>query len=350
MHLSSQSPDEYSDLSFEAIVEQSITGIYVIQDELFVYSNETWAQFFGHSRSEIIGMSLRDLVPPPFIDKSLEMYRLRISGEINSVRYVTPAIHKDGHIVQLEVHGSRMLYRGRPAVVGVGIDVTEQARREDELRQTRNDLQQLAAHINQERERQRALFARELHDVLGGLLASMKMNTQRIMRRVETPELREISTDLMQMTRQAIQSVREMSEELRPSGLDHLGLAPTMQRELRRFAARHSLQCDWLGPSLLQEMNIDRATGIFRIFQEALTNIAKHAQARNVVVRLEQNGEGLTLEIHDDGIGLAPGPYRSDARGLLGMRERARDLNGTLDLQTMPGEGTKLHLSIPTRP
>lgn len=344
-----QALDEYSNPSFEAIVEQSITGIYVIQDEAFVYSNETWAQFFGRSRAEIVGMSLRDLVPAPYLDKTLEMYRLRISGEIESVRYITPAIHKDGHIVQLEVHGSRMLYRGRPAVMGVGIDVTEQARREDELRQARTDLQQLTAHINQERERQRALFARELHDVLGGLLASIKMNTQRIMRRADTPELKEISADLMQMTRQAIQSVREMSEELRPSGLDHLGLASTMQRELQRFASRHDLQCNWHGSGPFHELKIDHATGVFRIFQEALTNIAKHAQAHCVTVRLEQSLEGLSLEIHDDGIGLAPGPYRSDARGLLGMRERARDLNGSLEIQTLPEQGTKLHLLIPTR-
>lgn len=351
MHSPSHTNDEYLDLSFKAIVEQSITGIYVIQDELFVYSNETWANFFGRSRDEVVGQPLQDFVPPPFRERTLTLYRERIAGKIDSVRYITPAIHKYGHIVQLEVHGSRMAYRGRPAVMGVGIDVTEQARREEELRQARTDLQQLAAHINQERERQRALFARELHDVLGGLLASIKMNTQRIQRRVDDPALREISTDLMQITRQAIQSVREMSEELRPSVLDHLGLASAMQRELRQFAARHALQCHWESLGALDGLEIDRATSVFRIFQEALINIAKHAFAKQVFVSLRQDAPNqLSLEIRDDGVGLAAGPHRSDARGLLGMKERARELGGTLDLRCVPGAGTNLHLSIPVTP
>lgn len=351
MQATRHAPDDYTSLSFEAIVEQSITGIYVIQDQIFVYSNETWANFFGRHRSEVVGMSLRDLVPASFIDQSLSIYRKRIAGEIDSVRYITPAIHKDGHIVQLEVHGSRMMYRGRPAVVGVGIDVTERTQRDAELRQARSDLQELAAYINQERERQRALYARELHDVLGGLLASIKMNTQRILRRVDDPELKEISEDLMQITRQAIQSVREMSEELRPSGLDHLGLPSTMHRELRQFGARHGLQCHWQVVGEPGELGIDRATSVFRIFQEALINIAKHAGAGEVWVELRQDESHLlTLKIRDDGVGLSPGPYRNDARGVLGMKERARDLGGTLDLQPEPAGGTRLFLTVPVRP
>ncbi len=344
--------DEYQGLSFKAIVEQSITGIYVLQDEFFVYSNETWSNFFGLSVSEITCTSLRALVPPPYLDKVLANYQSRVCGKVDSLRYVTAGVHKDGHLIHLEVHGTRMQYRGRPAVAGVGIDITEQVKREDELRQIRNDLQQLAAHINQERERQRALYARELHDVLGGLLASIKMNTQRILRRAETPELREISTDLMQITRQAIQSVREMSEELRPSGLDHLGLAATMLRELRRFATRHGLECHWETTGTQDALEIDRATSVFRIFQEALINIAQHAQAHEVFVHLRQDSplNRITLEIRDDGVGLGAGPYRSDARGLLGMKERARDLGGTLELWPAPGAGTTLFASIPITP
>ncbi len=187
--------------------------------------------------------------------------------------------------------------------------------------------------------------------MLGGLLASIKMNAQRVQRRVNDPALQEIAADLMHMTRQAIQSVREMSEELRPSGLDHLGLASAMQRELRQFAARHALQCQWDTSGTLEGLEIDRATSVFRIFQEALINIAKHAHAGKVWVSLRQEEPNqLSLEIRDDGVGLAPGPHRSDARGLLGMKERARELGGTLDLECAPGAGMSLHLSIPVTP
>lgn len=341
---------DYADLSFQAIVEQSIVGVYVIQDECFVYSNATWAGFFGLTREQMTGRHLRDVVPPYFIDQSLNIVRRRIAGEIPTARYVTPGVHTAGHIVQVEVHGSRMDYRGRPAIVGVGIDVTERVQRDEELRKARNDLQALTAHINQDREQQRARFARELHDVLGGLLASMKMDATRILRRVENPELRGITSDLLALTQEAIDTVRDMSEELRPSGLDHLGLADTMRRELRQFAARYDIDCrlDTDGGALA--LTPDRATGIYRIFQEGLTNIAKHAQASHVQVQLRQQDGELHLEMHDDGTGLEPGSPRSNARGVLGMKERARDLGGVLELQTPTTGGTTLRLVVPVSP
>ena len=340
----------YADLSFQAIVEQSIVGVYVIQDESFAYSNATWAAFFGLTREELMGRTLRELVPPSSIDRTLDLVRRRLSGEIPSVRYVTPAVHKDGHLVQLEVHGTRMEYRGRPAVVGVGIDVTERMQREEELRQARIDLQALTARINQDREEQRARFAREIHDVLGGLLASMKMDVQRIIRRVAEPEVRQITADLLALTKEAIHTVRDMSEELRPSGLDHLGLPDTMRLELRQFAARHRIDCRMDAARNTSRLAPARATSIYRIFQEALTNIAKHARARNVAVRLlERDGE-LTLEIQDDGRGVAGISPRSTARGLLGMKERARDLGGSLEVSSPHEGGTLLRLVVPVAP
>lgn len=343
-------PGHYADLSFEAIVEQSIAGVYVIQDERFVYVNATFAGFVGMSREEMTGASLRDIVPAYFIDTSLSMVRRRISGEVPSVRYVSPAIHKAGHIVHLEVHGSRMEYRGRPAVVGVGIDVTERVQREEELRQARNDLQALAAHINQDREDQRAVFARELHDVLGGLLASIKMDVKRIVRRTSDPQLREITAGLMEVTQEAIRTVRDMSEELRPSGLDHLGLSATIARELKRYAARYELRCRLDAPDDLPRIDATRATSIYRIFQEGMNNVAKHARARQVSVHLACRDGDLCLELADDGQGIGEGPTRSDARGVLGMKERARELGGTLVLESSPSHGTRLRLQVPLHP
>ncbi|TAK86756.1 MAG: PAS domain-containing sensor histidine kinase [Aquabacterium sp.] len=334
-------------LSFQAIVEQSIAGVYVLQDECFVYCNDTWAGFFGMSREEYVGLSLRDVVPPDFIDTSLSMYRRRVSGEIPSVRYVTPAMHRDGHRIYLEVHGTRMEYAGRMAVVGVGIDVTERVQRDEELRQARNDLQELAAHINRDRELQRAQFARELHDVLGGLLASIKMDAKRIARRVQDPELQEITAGLMEVAQEAITTVRDMSEELRPSGLDHLGLPETIRRELERFEARYEITCSFQASGPENALANDRATSIYRIFQEGMNNVGKHAGARKVAVWLAQGDTELRLEIQDDGSGLPGGGHRVDARGILGMKERARELGGSIDIRALPAGGTLLRLLVP---
>lgn len=340
-------PSDESDPSFQAIVEQSIAGVYVIQDERFVYANDTWAAFFGRTREAFIGLSLRDTVPADFIDQSLSMYRRRLSGELPSVRYVTPAIHKDGHRIHLEVHGTRMQYRGRIAIVGVGIDVTERVQRDDELRQARNDLQALAAHINRDREEQRAQFARELHDVLGGLLASIKMDARRIARRVDDPELKEITKGLMEVAQEAILTVRDMSEELRPSGLDHLGLQETISRELARFQARYEIDCRIQASGPSNALAPDRATSIYRIFQEGMNNIAKHAQASQVVLNLAQGDTELLLEIQDNGTGLSGTDHRADARGILGMKERARELGGSIEIRALPAGGTLLRLLVP---
>lgn len=346
-------PPADQELSFRDIVEQSIAGVYVIQDEVFVYSNETWAGFFGRTREELVGLTLRDLVPPDAVDVSLRHYHRRASGEVASVRYVTPAIHKDGHRIYLEVHGTRTMYRGRIAVTGVGIDISEQVHRTEELRQARQDLQALAAHINRDREEQRARIARELHDVLGGLLASIKMDAKRIARRVADPQVKEITSGLMEVTREAIQTVRDMSEELRPGALDHLGLQAALGRELARFGQRYDIVCrfDSQGPlEAVDAMASHRKTSLYRIFQEGLTNVAKHAQAREVTLHLALQGDELLLQIDDDGAGLTPDETRCDARGILGMQERARELGGSLCIEALPERGTRLQLTIPVAP
>lgn len=128
------------DIPFRGIVEQSLAGIYVIQDEVFQYANATFAGIFGYTPEELIGKRLSELVAPDVRDEQLANYRRRISGEVASIRFFTKGIHKDGSIVHLEVHGSRLLYRRRPVVVGVGIDITERVRQQEELRASRERL------------------------------------------------------------------------------------------------------------------------------------------------------------------------------------------------------------------
>jgi len=343
--------NDYSDLSFQAVVEQAIVGVYVIQDECFVYANATFAGFFGMTQAEFTGISLRKLIPAYFLDQSLDLFQRRISGELPSVRYISPAYHVDGHVVQVEVHGTRMSYRGRPAIVGVGIDATERVHREAELRQARADLQDLTAAMNRDREAQRAKFARELHDVLGGLLASIKMDAKRIRRRIaDDAELTEITSALMAVTQEAIQTVREMSEELRPSGLDHLGLCTTIRRELRQFAARYDVDCIFDASPEVDRLVSLGTTSVYRIFQEAMTNVAKHSKATRIDVLLAHADGEFVMEVRDNGTGLQAVAPRSTSRGLLGMKERARDLGGSLTLEGVPEGGARLRLVVPAVP
>jgi two-component system, NarL family, sensor histidine kinase UhpB len=342
------SPDlYYPDIPFRAIVEQSLAGIYILQDECFQYVNATFAGMLGYSPDEMTGLSLQTLVPPDFLNDVLDRYHKRLRGDPPSMRFVSRGMHKLGHVVMIEVHGSRMTYRSRPAVVGVGIDVTERLQREEELRQSRAQLQALTAHINTVREDQRAKFARDLHDVLGGMLTSMKMDVTRIIRRAQTPEMGEIAGGLLELTQETIDTVRKLSEELRPSVLDHLGLEAAIERAIAEFAERYGIEarCESSGAPI--RLSSRHATGVYRIFQQALTNIASHAAATQVRVHLHFGEAYLQMEVADNGCGIDPLISSGGSMGLLSMRQRASELGGSLELSPNIERGTKLKLSVP---
>ena len=231
------------DIPFRGIVEQSLAGMYVIQDEVFQYVNATFAAMLGYTPEEMTGMHLRHAVYPEMQAETIANFHRRVSGEVPSIRYTTIGWHRNREPVYLEVHGSSVIYRGRPAVVGVGVNITEQRRQQNALRESREQLRELAAYINTAREEQRARIARELHDVLGGMLTSIKLDIQRISRRSDDAGIKAIVGDLLQLTQESIDTVRSISEDLRPGGLDHLGLRSALEAELQRFSARTEIAC-----------------------------------------------------------------------------------------------------------
>lgn len=338
---------------YQALVEQSLAGFYIIQDEVFQYCNATFARMGGYEPHEFIGRPLRECVPASFADEVMRRYHQRVSGEVKSMRFVTQGLHRNGETVYVEVQGSAMEYRGRPAVVGVGINVTDQVLRAEELRQSREEYRQLVSYLTTVREEQRRHHARELHDVLGGILTSMKLNVSRLNRHSRNAVVREIADDLNLLVSQAIADVREIAEALRPQTLDHLGLKAAMASHLNAFQKRSAMRVDFESTDAAVELSAQRAIGVFRIFQEAITNVARHAQASAVTVRLLVDAAALLrLEVVDDGRGmdverqLASSPERH-ALGLLTMRERAKELGGCLSVTSAAGAGTRLVLLAP---
>ena len=343
------SPDRpaISEIPFDAIVEQSVAGIYVLQDECFAYANATWAAILGCAPDAVIGRHLSCFVPADFIDEVLSRYRLRLAGNPPSMRFVTRAVHRDGHVVLIEVHGSRMLYGGRPAVMGIGVDVTERLRNEEELRRSREQLQALSAYSAAKLEEQRLSLAREVHDVLGGMLTSIKMDVARIQRRAGSAEIQTLTQGLLGLTQQTIETVKSISESLRPSVLDHLDLSLAVAQELRQFTQRSGVSHELNADATTLRLSPKRAMAIYRICQEALTNVTRHAQAQRVVVSLRVRCDHLHFEIQDDGRGFDPAAQGNGAFGLLSMSERAREMGAELRIQSSPGQGTGLFLSTP---
>lgn len=226
-------------------------------------------------------------------------------------------------------------------------DITPLKEKEAELTRSRQELRALAAHLEQVREDERGHLAREMHDELGQQLTALRFAVAvRGLERDPMPACRD-TTALLKQVDETIESVRAIASNLRPAVLD-LGLVAAIGWQVQQFRARTGI-ASVLNVSN-EEINLDdtRSTAIFRIVQESLTNIVRHADASQVVVTLRKRGEQLDLLVEDNGAGLSVDALeKTRSFGLVGMRERALLLNGTLNISGLPGRGTKLEVSIP---
>lgn len=344
------SPVVLDEIPFQGIVEQALAGVYVVYDECFRYVNETFAAMFGYRVDEMDGMHMRDLVTLDSGDDVMDKYRQRISGDTLSIRYKTKCRHKDGHVVHLEIHGSRVLFRGEPALSGMAIDISEHVARQDELERSREQLRELARCINTAREEQQAVFAREVHDVLGGMLSSIKMDVARISRRsagAGLEDIRDISAELLVLTQDTIDAARQIADESRPRVLDSLGLFAALSEMLRKVGARAGIAVSSRVEGTEPALPPGHAIQCYRIVQEALTNVTRHAGALHVVLRIDVRADGLEIEVADDGCGMAPDRTQRVGIGLLSMTERAREMGGTLAIAPGRPSGTSVCLWVP---
>ena len=211
------------------------------------------------------------------------------------------------------------------------------------------DLTELARHLQTVREDERAHLARELHDELGALLTAAKLDVARVRRTTRNgmPELDERLQHMSGLIDQGIALKRRIIEDLRPSALANLGLTPALEIFLREFAQRSGLQLT----QELSEVRTDDAgrLALYRLVQEALTNVLRHAGATQVRVTLGESDAGLQLSVRDNGRGFDPGGVPPGHHGLLGMRYRIESLGGQLELHSAPGAGTLVLARLPAQ-
>ncbi|WP_454743592.1 PAS domain S-box protein [Cupriavidus necator] len=357
--------DDY-EIPFKGIVEQSIVGIYILQDGRFRYVNETFARMCGLKRERLIGARLRDVANPSQRADLMAQYHQRIKGIAQTEVFVIRRTSSRNPGC-FEIHGTRVNVHGRPAIFGVSIDITERERQRAELVDASERLQELVASANNVRENERNRVARELHDVVGGMLTAIKFDLSRLSRGIEAldrcPEsgkerggdpssslalLALTAAQTLQLTQETIEAVRTVSEGLRPGALDHLGLCDTLSLDLSRFERRYGIATRFQTTGPRQCLDRNREIGIYRIFQEAMTNVARHSKATEVTVSLDWAADRVELEIADNGLGFEVNCGASDGHlGLLGMRERARELDGTLVLDPGPRSGARVRLGVP---
>jgi PAS domain S-box-containing protein len=223
-------------------------------------------------------------------------------------------------------------------------------RAQEERQQSLEQLRALAARLQNIREEESKRLAREIHDQLGQALTALKVDLSFLLSELPggTGPWSRRTSSIEQLVGQTIQTVREISSQLRPGMLDHLGLAATVEWAVEDFGNRTGIKCRLELPEEEFVLGSDRATAIYRILQELLTNVARHAAATEVEVQLEKKNHDVVLKVRDNGRGLALEKLSArDSLGILGMRERALAFGGELVIGSEPGTGTSVRVRIP---
>lgn len=208
-------------------------------------------------------------------------------------------------------------------------------------------LRELSAHLEQVKENERTAIAREIHDDIGGLLTGLTFDLAWLQSHARGDEVLERLHNMQTLLGQARSSVQRILRELRPPMLE-LGVVAALEWQAQDFSRRHGIPCHFISNRETIAVSEAISAALFRICQEALTNIAKHAQATSVHIDIFADESSVTLEVTDDGVGLADDSQtKAGSYGLLGMRERAAALNGWVEINSAPGRGTSLMLSLP---
>jgi len=314
--------------------------------------SDYWSEVMGYEKREVIGKRLVDFLTPESREYAEQVVFPQFfkTGFCKDVPY--RFIRKNGGIVDivLSAISDRNTDGQTERSLAVSIDVTDMK----ELKKAQNKLRRLSASIMANQEKERALIARELHDELGQVLTALRMDAVWFQERLNNtnPDTVERAAAMCDLIDKTIEEVRLLAIRLRPGVLDHLGLVAALDWHTADFERRTDVSCVFEHQEGIPDIRDSVATATYRIAQEALTNIARHAKAKHATVNMQVEGGDLILSIKDDGIGFDPDALSEteDGLGLAGMRERAALLNGTLDVVSRPGEGVRVYFRAPLKP
>ncbi|HQV30679.1 MAG TPA: PAS domain S-box protein [Calditrichia bacterium] len=373
-----------ADSATDLITRQNDSGV-------ITYASPASLTILGYPHEELEGLRLSNLIYPEDYQKFKSSYsRLARKGGNETITF--RIFHKSGHTIWMETSlrsvnpPSGELYE----TVAVSRDITERMMVEEalrehrkrleelvtertrkleninrileeeikeriitelELKESRETLRRLSAHQESTREEERTRIAREIHDELGQLLSVLRMEIKRLEKTFESEdELRRGKTvSMTQLVDQTIQQVKRISRELRPSILDNLGFISALRWQVKEFQKRAGIQCQ-LRVKVPEDIPLTPhcASALFRICQEGLTNVLRHAEATRVTITIAESRSKLSLTIRDNGKGMVPENLESHGSfGLLGIRERVHFMKGTVSIDGVPRRGTKIDVKIP---
>jgi two-component system sensor histidine kinase UhpB len=311
-------------------------------------------KIFVWNQSETIGKPIMDLQmiydeDIPIVQKTME----RLTD--GSSKYVVSANRNytnDRKVIYCEWYSSALLNpQGKMiSVMSQVMDITERKQADEDIRKSKKLLEELHKYLYEIRENERALISREIHDQIGQSLTALKLDLNRMQEYISTSTQGMVKLETMiELVSDTIKDVQRISSDLRPGILDDLGLVPAIEWYCDEFEKRtgikYSLELD---NSNYSDSQINLV--FFRVLQETLTNVIRHANASSVTIKLHQTPKGTTMTIMDNGIGITREKVESaKSLGLIGMRERVRLFGGKIDISSRKGQGTKLNVLIPEK-
>lgn len=322
-------------------------GILRIKDGTVLEVNDAWIRETGFSRAEVINESIFKL-SASMDDGLAERIRQLLKTPRALLNLDVRFTAKDGREAIADTSAVMFDLDGEPCYLWVAKDITERKHAEESLRA-------LSARLHFAREEEGTRIAREIHDELGGVLTGLKWDLEKINNTLnssgDNSRLTEICKRISTMTtliETTISTVRRIASELRPGVLDDLGLIAAIEWQIEQFQVRSGLKCHWTNSATEIELSRERATAVFRILQEILTNVLRHACAANLYVKLGYSKQHFELEVKDDGRGITESQrMNSQSLGLLGMKERALLVGGEVEISGKEGAGTTVVVRVP---
>ncbi|HIN38876.1 MAG TPA: PAS domain S-box protein [Flavobacteriales bacterium] len=346
-----KSENKFRDLfegSPDAVFVESLKG-------MVLDANPTACAMHGLSYEKLLEKSFLELIPKEHREE-VARKNIKLQKE-NLGSFESYSLIKSGKIIPIEIKVNKIDYGGEPAMILHVRDISERRTAEEKLAKTYEHLRNLSAHLQRAKEEESTRIGRDLHDGLGQVLTALKIDISLLHRQLCSPEtsngvtgtLSKKTKSMLDLVDSAMNSLRRISANLRPAVLDDMGLIAAVEWLIDDFRKRTKIKCVLvLGINDEFKDSMGVSTSIFRILQEALTNIIKHASATKVEIKLYMDGNDMALSVRDNGIGISEHrKKRINSFGLLGIKERAASHKGTFSIEGEKSKGSIIRVKIP---